>query len=92
MTIQADAQYFDFQRGVASKLVPMADGSGTYGPAVVAFQPLAPAEFDYIALGYDGSGNLTGVTYKLGGSGGTTVATLTLAYDGSGNLTSVTRS
>ncbi len=46
---------------------------------------------DYIALGYT-SGNLTSVTYKLGGSSGTTVATLTLAYDGSNNLTSVTKS
>lgn len=45
---------------------------------------------DYISCGYTGS-NLTSVVYKTGGSGGTTVATLTLAYDGSGNLTSVTR-
>jgi hypothetical protein len=40
---------------------------------------------------YTGS-NLTGVVYKTGGSGGTTLATLTLAYDGSNNLTSVTKS
>jgi hypothetical protein len=46
---------------------------------------------DYIALSYTGA-NLTGVVYKTGGSGGTTVATLTLAYDGSNNLTSVTKS
>ena len=45
---------------------------------------------DYRALGYT-SGNLTSVTYKTGGAGGTTVATLTLAYDGSGNLTSLTK-
>ena len=44
---------------------------------------------DYIGLSYAGS-NLTGVVYKTGGSGGTTVATLTLAYSG-GNLTSVTK-
>ena len=48
-------------------------------------------EHDYIDLSYTGS-NLTGVVYKTGGSGGTTVATLTLAYDGSGNLASVTKS
>jgi len=48
-------------------------------------------EHDYISLSYTGS-NLTGVTYKTGGSGGTTVATLALAYDGSNNLTSVTKS
>lgn len=92
MTISPDASFFDYQTGVATKLVPMADGTGTYAPAMIAFQPLAPAEFDYIALGYDGSSNLTSVVYKLGGSGGTTVVTLTLGYDGSGNLTSVARS
>ena len=45
---------------------------------------------DYRALGYT-SGNLTSVTYKTGGAGGTTVATLTLGYDGSGNLTCLTK-
>jgi hypothetical protein len=47
--------------------------------------------YDYLSLGYDGSGNLTSVVYKTGGSGGTTVGTLTLGYT-SGNLTSVTKS
>lgn len=46
--------------------------------------------YDYILLGYTGV-NLTTVVYKLGGSGGTTVATLTLAYSGV-NLISVTKS
>jgi hypothetical protein len=45
---------------------------------------------DFISLSYT-SGNLTGVVYKSGGSGGTTVATLTLAYSGS-DLVSVTKS
>lgn len=45
---------------------------------------------DYRSFGYT-SGNLTSVTYKTGGAGGTTVATLTLAYDGGGNLTSMTK-
>jgi len=45
---------------------------------------------NYISLGYT-SGNLTSVVYKTGGSGGTTVATLTLAYSGS-DLISVTKS
>ena len=48
-------------------------------------------DHDYIALSYTGT-NLTGVEYKTGGAGGTTVATLTLAYDGNDNLTSVTKS
>jgi len=43
---------------------------------------LVPATYDYIALSYTGS-NLTGVVYKTGGAGGTTVSTLTLAYTGS---------
>lgn len=51
---------------------------------------------DYIALTYVPSGNGVGeietVTYKAGGSGGTTVATLTLAYNASNKLESVTKS
>jgi len=50
---------------------------------------LIPAEYDYISLSYTGS-NLTGVVFKTGGSGGTTVSTLTLAYTGS-RLDSVTK-
>lgn len=45
---------------------------------------------DYISLSYTG-GNLTGVVYRTGGSGGTIVGTLTLAYSGS-DLISVTKS
>ena len=38
---------------------------------------------DYIAITYHGStNNIATVAYKVGGSGGTTVATLTLAYVG----------
>ena len=55
-----------------------------------AINSLVPSVYDYIALSYTGS-NLTGVVFKTGGAGGTTVATLTLAYDGSDNLTSVTK-
>jgi hypothetical protein len=46
--------------------------------------------YDYMSLAYTGD-NLTSVVYKTGGSGGTTVATLTLAYSGA-NLTSITLS
>ena len=52
---------------------------------------LVPSQFDYISLSYTGS-NVTTVVYKNGGSGGTTVSTLTLTYDGNDNLTSVTKS
>ncbi len=73
------------------------DGNG--GPAYVSsaaplpvdIQGLSIPDHDYISCSYTGS-NLTGVVYKLGGSSGTTVATLVLTYDGSNNLTSVTKS
>jgi len=47
---------------------------------------LVPANYDYIILGYTGL-NMTSVVYKTGGSGGTTVATITLTYSGSQILT-----
>lgn len=61
------------------------------GNPIPTIEGLAIPEHDYIDLSYTGS-NLTGVVYKTGGSGGTTVATLTLAYDGNNNLTSVIKS
>jgi len=61
------------------------------GDPLAVVNGLSVPEHDYIALTYTGS-NLTGVVYKTGGSGGTTVATLVLTYDGSNNLTSVTKS
>jgi len=51
---------------------------------------LGVPEHDHIALAYT-DGNLTVVTYRVGGAGGTVVATLTLGYT-DGVLTSVTRS
>ena len=51
---------------------------------------LVPAH-DYVSLSYTGT-NVTGITYKEGGSGGITVATLALTYDGSNNLLTITRS
>ena len=47
---------------------------------------------DYISNTYDGSGNLTTVTYKRDGASGITVATLTMTYDANDNLLTVTRS
>ena len=61
------------------------------GDPLAVVSGLSVPEHDYISLSYTGS-NLTGVVYKTGGSGGTTVGTLTLAYDGSNNLISVTKS
>jgi len=52
-------------------------------------------EYDYVALTYvaagNGAGEIETVIYKIGGSGGDVVATLTLAYDGSNNLSTVTK-
>lgn len=63
------------------------------GTGQVAVRTLATGfgilNYDYIELGYTG-GSLTSVIYKIGGSGGTTVGTLTLNYT-SGNLTSVVK-
>lgn len=50
---------------------------------------LSIPDHDYISLSYTGA-NLTGVIYKVNGSSGTTVSTLTLAYSGS-DLVSVTK-
>ncbi len=51
--------------------------------------------YDYIALTYVAAGNGVGevqtATFKTGGSGGTTIATLTLAYNASNEISSVTK-
>lgn len=51
--------------------------------------------YDYIALTYVAAGNGAGevetVIYKTGGSGGSTVATLTLAYNVSDEISSITK-
>lgn len=83
----ADTDY-NVLNGIKKKLID--NGDGTYSEAVTALAGLSIPKADYLSLSYTGS-NLTGVVYKIGGSGGTTVATLALTYDGSGNLTSVTR-
>lgn len=49
--------------------------------------------YDYVAMtNPDANNNYQTHTYKTGGSGGTTVATLTYTYDASNNVTSITRS
>lgn len=62
--------------------------------ATLVKNTLVTEPFDYVQLTnsvISGQTVPTIVAYKLGGSGGTLVATLTLAYDGSANLTSVTK-
>ena len=64
--------------------------------AVKQLAQLVPEAYDYISLTYISSGNGAGeietVTYKMGGSGGTSVATLTLTYDASNRIETITRS
>jgi hypothetical protein len=54
-----------------------------------------PAEYDYYAITYvaagNGAGEIETITYKNGGSAGTTIATLTLAYNADNKISSVTR-
>lgn len=73
----------------ANKVVTLTSTTTKNALDVALLGSLVPTAYDYIALSYTGT-NLTGVVFKTGGSGGTTVATLTLAYVGS-NLTSVTK-
>ena len=60
---------------------------------VAGFNSLVTSPYDYIALTYVASGNGAGeietATYKDGGSGGTTVATITLTYDSSDRIATV---
>ena len=83
----ADTEYAVLN-GVKKRLVDI--GGGQYAEAVASIDGLKIPAHDYISLSYTGA-NLTGIVYKIGGSGGTTVATLALTYDGSNNLTSVTK-
>jgi hypothetical protein len=57
---------------------------------------LAIPHHDYIALAYTGADNAGAedpntITYKMGGSGGTTVATLTLTYAAAGRISTITK-
>ena len=80
---------------VSASSLPLPTGAATEAKQladdhnVQVSNQLVPEKYDYIGLGYTGS-NLTTVTFKTGGSGGSTVATLTLAYTGS-VLDSVTK-
>lgn len=51
---------------------------------------LVPFQYDFVDLNYTGD-DVTQVLYRVGGSGGTLVATLTLVYSSPGVLDTVTR-
>jgi hypothetical protein len=53
---------------------------------------LIDVPYDYLSFtNADGNGNYQTLSFKSGGSGGTTLRTLALAFDGSNNVTSITR-
>lgn len=56
---------------------------------------LVDVEYDYVALTYvaagNGEGEIETATYKLGGAGGTTVATVTLTYNADNEIATVTK-
>lgn len=95
-TIDTDTGSIDGKLpALSSGRVPV-DGSGVTQPVSVSgvvdtITGLEIPAHDYIDMSYTGD-NMTGVVYKTGGSGGTTVATLALTYDGNGNITSLTKS
>ena len=68
--------------------------AGTYSLTQIT-EGLSIPKYDFIALTYVTAGNGTGeistVTYKQGGTSGLVVATLTLGYDSSNRLNAVTR-
>lgn len=74
MTLKKDIQWRE-----KTKFSELSDGSTAVN--TISLNGLVPDSYDYVDLGYTGD-NLTSVVYKEGGSGGTTVATLTLTYDG----------
>lgn len=65
--------------------------SGGTGIPVNVLNSLVTENYDYISCSYTGT-NLTGVVFKKGGTGGTTVATLAITYDGNNNVLTVTKS
>lgn len=79
---------------IEAKRVAMygADTTGAWSRMSSTFGKLVPEKYDYI--GFNLAGSTTNVyTYKTGGSGGTTVATVTVTYSDStkGTISSVAR-
>lgn len=56
------------------------------------FIGLVQQPYDYVAFSNaDGNGNYQTATFKSGGSGGSTVGTLSITYDANNLMTSITR-
>jgi len=77
---------------MAAILIGRVLNKGTDSVSTHELTGLVPEEFDYVALGYDGSSRLTSAVYRTGGAGGAIVATLAITYVGSSSrLATVTR-
>lgn len=87
--------FFQATQPVSASSLPLPTGAATAANQATeianlqALNSLVPSTYDYISLAYTGT-DLTSVVFKTGGSGGSTVSTLTLAY-ASSILQSVTR-
>jgi hypothetical protein len=76
--------------GSAKRVMPVGWNAGTFTKLPTPFVDIA---FDYISFtNADANGNYQTWSFKSGGSGGTTVRTLSVTYDGSNNITSIGRS
>ena len=90
-----DGEYIPVSVDDAGRLhVALGDAASSVNQSTIigeleAINSLVQDAHDYIGLTYTGD-NLTTVVFKTGGSGGTTVSTLTLAYTGA-RLDSVTQ-
>ena len=89
-TVGANGLYVDVRTSAIPTGASTSAKQDTQTTLLQGIAGMIPSAYDYTSLSYTGS-NLTGVVFKSGGSGGTTVSTLTLAYDGDNNLTSVTK-
>lgn len=82
------AQSFDSGRPTATiptKVAQIGDTEEQLLAKILQNGGMPIPQHDYVAVAYFGAtNNIQTCTFKTGGSGGTTVATLTLAYAGSG--------
>ena len=82
---------------LVAQVVCNPDGSSISGAGSASSSGIAIPYSDYVSYAYYGStNNIQTATYKTGGSGGTTVATLTFTYVGGGaanddNVASITK-
>jgi len=86
---------------VSAASLPLPSGASTSalqlpdGHNVIRTNVFVPNNYDYVALTYVAAGNGAGevetAIYKTGGSGGSTVATLTLAYNASNEISNITK-